>query len=982
VYVRALRRAPQTADRIVSALLRRAAVRTASASTITGNLLLIHDPDLSVDAVLGFVAEAVRADDVRSVRSSPPEGEHMQPRERVDTAQWHCLTPEAVLAELHTARTGLVPAEARNRLQRYGPNRLRDAPTRSFASIFVGQLESLPVLLLIGSAVLSLATGGIGDALVILGVVAINAAIGTFTEYHAERTISSLTRVEIPPGRTLRDRTEILVESAELVPGDIIELRGGDILPADGRLLEAQDLTIDESSLTGESLPVAKDAATLDDPDTPLADRRNMIYRGTAVTGGSGVAVVAATGMRAEVGRIQMLATEASRPDTPMQRQLRELGQHLVGVAVVVTGGIVVIGVLRGYRLIEIMKTAVSLAVAAVPEGLPTVATTTLAAGVRRLRDRHLLVRQLHALETLGAVQVMSLDKTGTITMNRMSVEQVVVGERTLARDPDRRFEMSNGDRHLAARLERLARVAVLCSDVEISRDHGEWRIAGSSTEEALVRLALDVGVDPLDLRERYPVVSKQARTEQLAHMTTVHDTPEGGRLVAVKGRVDQLLVKCRFISADGTQRDLNETDRERIEAENTRLAGAGLRVLGLAHADSAERREDPPLEWIGLVALSDPPRPDIREVISAFKRAGVQPIMVTGDQSATAGTIARAIGLAEGRDLHVLDAGTLAGVPEPVLDRLASQVDVFSRVTPANKLTVVQALQRAGFVVAMTGDGINDGPALRAADVGIAMGKGGTEAAREVADVVVADDNLRSLIAAVAEGRTIAADIRKSVHFIVATNLSEILLMLGAAATGMGLPLTPKQLLWINVLSDVFPELALAVDPADSDVLARPPRDPAMPLVSGAEYRRLGRDAGIMMLAALVSYGLGVRRYGAGAVPNTMAFATITTAQLLYGIGARSESRSVFEDRHLPPNRFMSAAVFGGLSIEALAEVVGSLRTMLDTAQLSARDALVSWGLGGASFVAIEALKLKARPAQAAAAPADSSLRTGIVRR
>jgi Ca2+-transporting ATPase len=771
-------------------------------------------------------------------------------------------------------------------------------------------------------------------------------------------------RFDHPPVAAIRDGGVRRVDVSRLVPGDVIILTRGDVVPADARLLDAHDITVDESALTGESAPVLKATAPLAQPFVPLADRINMVYRGTTVTGGSGRAIIVATGVRTEMGGVQALVAEAEHPETPLQRQLRVLGQELMLVTAFIAGGVVIIGVLRGYRLAELLRTAISLAVAAVPEGLPTVATTTLATGVRRLRGRNLLVRRLDAIETLGAIQVIGLDKTGTITANRMAVERVWTGRR-FTRDAD--GVLAPDDAVTSERpfgLESLQHVAILCSEVEVQRRDGDWIVNGTATEAALVRLAIELGADPDALRRRYPLMATQARAEGRMYMATLHRSDEGS-LLAVKGRPDQVLARCAGIEEDGRRRAIRADDRTVIERENELMAAAGLRVLGLAKAEGSGLTLDPavPLTWLGLVGISDPPRRGIRELIAAFYRAGVKPVMITGDQSVTACAVARAIGLAAGRELQVLDSAALSGIPTDLLTALAARVDVFSRVSPSNKLDVIRALQRAGLVVAMTGDGVNDGPALRAADVGIAMGRSGTDVARQTADMVVLEDGLDVLIAAVAEGRTIGDDMRKAVHFVVATNLSEVLVTLSAVALGLAVPLTPTQLLWINLLTDVFPELALAVEPAEPDVLGRPPRASDARLVTPAQYRRIGGDAAIMTLAALASYGIGLRRFGPGGPSSTMAFLTLTVAQLLHAIGARSAAISLLAGRHLPPNGYMGAAVAGGVALQLAAGIAAPLRRLLGAASLPLGDAAVAYGMAGASFAATEALKLLRHP-------------------
>jgi P-type Ca2+ transporter type 2C len=1003
-----LRRAPHIVAALENVLREQPAVYDVSANTLTGNALIRYSHDVSPAELVKLVEDCLRNAEERAAKpnesarttsrnprsnnlaaaehsvNGEPRRSRPGPKESSakdqaggnGSAEWHTVEANEVLVRFQTSRTGLTKGEAQERLQRYGLNRLKAADQRSMAEVIAEQLKSAPVALLAVSAVLSIATGGIGDALVILVVVAANAAIGAYAEHRAERTVTALTRFDLPRVTTTRDGEFVPIDASRLVPGDVIALRRGDIVPADCRLLEADEITLDESALTGESAPVAKANAPIADRLVPLGDRINMLYRGTTVTGGSGVAVIVATGRETEVGKIQVLVAAAGQRETPLQRDLRVLSQQLMAVTGAVAGAVVVIGLVRGYRFVEIAKTAISLAVAAVPEGLPTVATTTLAAGVRRLRAHGLVVRRLDAVETLGAIQIIGLDKTGTLTLNRMTVASAwMAGERFVR--PRNGGNDASSQPDLADRLEMLIRVGVLCNEADVDHSDNEWRVDGSPTETALIRFAIDLDRNPVQIRSQYPLTEKQARAEGRMYMATLHRTSDERRLLAVKGQPDQVLSRCTHLLAEGERRELGADDRSLVERENTGMAEQGLRVLGFAVAEGrgVDLTPEVPLTWVGLVGLSDPARPNVREIIEGLYRAGVKPVMVTGDQSSTAYAVAQAIGLGDRRQIQVLDSTTLIKVPDDVLSALASRVNVFSRVSPSHKLHVIRGLQRAGRIVAMTGDGINDGPALRAADVGIAMGKSGDDVAREVADVVVLEDRLDALLVAIAEGRTIGDDIRKSVHFIVATNLSEVLVTLMAVGLGLEVPLTPRQLLWINLLSDVFPELALAVDPPEGDVLRRPPRDPASALVTRPDYSRLVGDAVIMTMSALASYIYGLTRSSHGrGVPSTMTFVTLTAAQLLHAIGERSDTSSVFDDRPLPPNKYLRAAVLGGLSLQGVAAVVDPVRRLLGASPLRMTDAMLAWGAAGASFVATEATKrMRQRSASDDARPADA---------
>jgi Ca2+-transporting ATPase len=967
-------------------LSRHPAVTRVDPSVHTANVLILSDASLSAADLLALVRGLQQ--DVLSQSPDAAAGRRNGFGEVTATAAaepdtpWHTLHYDAALSHLKTTAAGLSTEDARARLQRYGPNELKAVAARPLSQIVAAQFASLPVVLLIGSAALSVLTGGFADAIVIIAVIGLNAVIGAYTEASAERTILALTQFSVPPVLAARDGVRTTVAAADLVPGDVIYITRGNYVAVDARLIDCTDLTVAESALTGESAPVSKSVTALVEEAGPLAERVNMVYRGTVVTGGAGVAVVVATGGATELGRVQALVAQAAQPETPLQRQLRELGYQITFVTGAVSGCMVLIGVLRGYRMVEIVRVAISLAVAAIPEGLPTVSMMTLATGVRRLRREGLVVRRLDAVETLGAVEVICLDKTGTITTNRMVVQVVHVDGRPLTIEGARIRDAASGEALAAAEsLTLLLRIAALCSDATVTVDErGEPRVDGTATEAALITLALELGVDVVGVRAAFPKIAHRARAEQRMYMTTAHVTPEGRTLVACKGRPDQVLSRSRSVLTNGATRELTEPERVDIEAANESLAGQGLRVLGFAFAEAdgeAGNNLSTSLTWLGLVGIADPPRPGIRSIVNALHAAGLQTVMITGDQSATACAVARSIGLPRAGQLEVLDSTALAGIPDELLSALVRRVDVFSRVSPSNKLQIVRALQRAGLIVAMTGDGINDGPALKASDVGVAMGRDGAELAREVADIVLLEDDIGGVVDAIAEGRTIADDIRKSVHFIISTNLSELLFTLGATALGFGVPLTATQLLWINLLTDVFPELALAVDPAESDVLKRPPRRADAKLVSATDYSRLAADAAIITGAAMASYGYGVRRYGQSGGAGTMGFLTLTGGQLLHALSSRSDTHTAF-DTAQPPNPWVGLSVAGGFAVQALAAFVPTLRRWLGITPVSLGDVGVSLGLATAAFVTGESLKLLTlRSLQSARSVPDPPVRT-----
>ena len=908
---------------------------------------------------------------------------------------WHLMETEDVLNIFSVSKKqGLSGESTKENLKKYGPNILPESVPRSGFDIFIEQFKSLPVALLGVAAGISIFTGGLADAIVIMGVVTINAAIGYTTESQAEKTIHSLKRLIRPSALVVRDGKARETGAEDVVPGDIVLLRPGSYIPADARLIEANRLTVDESALTGESMPATKTVQSLElrvagygeDSklliEVPLADRINMVYMGTLVTGGQGIAVVVATGRFTEIGKIQTLVGEAKPPETPMEKQLNRMGTQLVIIGGAVCGVVFVIGLLRGYGFLQMLKTSISLAVAAVPEGLPTVATTTLALGIRKMRRHNVLIRHLDAVETLGSVQTICLDKTGTITLNRMSVVAIYTGMRRVkvtdgkficrgnnsqaAPGPEGNVSLnSQAPEHLNPydndELLKLIHISVLCSESAVSRLKGEYIVNGSPTENALVHVALGSGVDILTLREKFPLLEIKHRSENRNFMTSFHKCLNSHtRIIAVKGSPAEVLSLCGWQVKDGEKILLTEDDRLAIEIENERMAGDALRVLGVAYAFGDEDQENPPspplekggeggLIWLGLVGMTDPLRNGVKELIDIFHGAGIETVMITGDQSPTAYAIGKELNLSRGEQLEILDSTHLSNIEPDVMKALCEKVHVFARVSPANKLQIVQALQSIGKVVAMTGDGINDGPALKAADIGVAMGHTGTDVAREVADVVLEDDNLETMVIAISQGRTIYNNIRKSVHFLLSTNLSEIMVMFTAIAGGIGQPLSAMQLLWINLMSDIAPGLALALEPPEPDVLSRPPRNPDDPIVKASDFKRITFESAILSAGALGAYGYGIMRYGMGQRAGTMAFMSLTMGQLLHAISCRSEKHSIFDKKKIPPNKYLNIALGGSFALQLLAMMIPGLRGLLGITSINILDGIV---IGGSAVI------------------------------
>jgi Ca2+-transporting ATPase len=932
-------------------------IQCVNASTSTGTVLVIFETGRDLVEITRRLSEtAERALDPNSSDAGS------------DRPSWHAMPAPNVIGAVKSGLAGLSATEAERRLVETGGNAIAPISGRTQLEILLSQFHSLPIALLAAGAVLSIATGGLLDAAIILGVIGLNSAIGFMAEARAEETIGSLRESRAPVSRAVRDGKECEIAAEELVPGDLIELRRDELVPADARLISANRLTVNEAMLTGESNPVAKAANTVALHSASIADRHNMVFRGTVVTGGAGRAVVTATGRETELGRIQSLLGSEGQPTTPLQRQLDVLGRQLVFGSLAACGLFAAIGLVRGFGLSTLLKTAISLAVAAVPEGLPTLATTTLALAIQDLRLRRIIIRRLNAVEGLAAVDVACFDKTGTLTLNDMSVVRLYWGE-TQARLADEQFHTASGavvdvatDRELA----RLLELAILCNDVEL-RDSAGSDANGSATELALVRAAIRAGLDVETARARHPRRATIERAEDRRYMVTVHDAAADRKLVIVKGDPGEVLALCQWHLNNGIVVPLEAEDRHRREAENLAMAEDALRVLGVAYRTTAGEGHGARIEqdfiWAGLVGMADPIRKGASNLIGALRRAGVTSIMLTGDQRATAAAVAAELGLSDSARAEVVEASQLDEF-QPASNAIDDLPRVFARVAPGQKLQLVRKLQSSGLVVAMIGDGVNDTPPLRAADIGIALGRSGVDAARGIADIVLLDDDLASLAGAVERGRTVAINIRKSIRYLVATNLSEIIFMLVAAAAGRTHPLSPIQLLWINLLTDVLPALGLAMEPADPDLMMRPPGDREKPVITAAEFGTLARDASLIAASAFAAQAGAARLGGSARSSQTVAFSSLVAAQLFYAFACRSRRGSIVAGRTLPPNPLFLGALAGAFAAQAAALFVPGFRNLFGP-PLGIADFGISLAAGAAPLLVIEMLqKVQPRPA------------------
>ncbi|MDZ8235582.1 MAG: HAD-IC family P-type ATPase [Nostoc sp. ChiQUE01a] len=943
-----LYRSVELKEYLERSLSKEAAITYVYANPLTSNILVNFSRDISHNEISNLI-EKILLNYPKQSKESQINKKTITNVQEQKSESWHLMAANNIVNALNTSKSsGLSSKSAAENLNKYGANVLDQAATRSDWNILIDQFKSLPVALLGVAAGVSVLTGGVIDAVVIMGVVGLNAAIGYVTESQSERIIHSLKNQEQTSTPVIREGKQIEIPTEDVVLGDILFLKPGGYVAADARLIEADNLSIDESALTGESIPITKITASLSDENIPLGDRLNMIYKGTFVTGGQGLAAVVSTGKFTEMGKIQQMVGEATAIQTPLAKQLDEVGSQLVLIGMGICGLVFGMGVLRGYGLVQMLKSSISLAVAAVPEGLPTIATTTLALGIRDMRKNNVLVRSLSAVEALGSVQTICMDKTGTLTENKMSVVEIYANSRHITVSDG---EFITGEEKInpytCNELLKLIHVSVLCNETQISlQEDGEYIVTGSATENALIYMAISAGVDAIALREKYLLLQTNLRSENRNIMSTIHQTPDGNQLIAVKGSPGEIVQICQKWVKNGQIVPLSEEERQAIQIENDRMAGKALRVLGVAygHIDETknEKNYESDLIWLGLVGMADPIRKGAKELIGDFHQAGIDTVMITGDQSPTAYAIAKELELNRDPQLEILDSTNLNNLTPEALTALSDKVDVFARISPSNKLQIVQALQLAGKVVAMTGDGINDAPALKAAQVGVAMGKGGTDVAREVADIVLEDDRLETMIVAVSRGRTIYNNIRKSVHFLLATNLSEIMVMTTATALGIGEPLNAIQLLWLNLVTDIFPGLSLALEAPEPEVLSQSPRNPDEPIIKNTDFAKIAFESATLSVSTLAAYSYAIFRYGISPQASTIAFMSLTSGQLLHTISCRSEKHSIFNQEKLPNNPYLNAAIIGSFAIQILAIIIPSLRSLLKITPLNVVDSAV----------------------------------------
>jgi Ca2+-transporting ATPase len=860
---------------------------------------------------------------------------------------YHDEAADAVLKALNTSEAGISSGEASNRLEKYGKNELEEEEKTSIIKLFFAQFKSFLIIILMVAAIVSAFLGELVDAFVILFTVFLAGVLGFVQEYRAEESIKLLKSLTSPEAVVVRDGKEVKVPSSLLVPGDILLLQAGDRIPADSRLFEAQSLKIDESSLTGESVPVEKNTKVFP-PETPQPDRKNMAYTGTSVTYGRGKAVVTATGMSTAFGKLAGLLGEIEREKTPLQEKLDQFGRWLGAATLVVVAFVAVLGVLEGFDPFEMFLWGVALAVAAIPEALPAVVTVGLALGVRRMVKRHALVRKLPSVETLGSTNIICTDKTGTLTQNKMTVEKVYVNGTILnvtgkgyepVGDFFKEDKPVSGDGHL----HKLLVTGALCNDAGLAQEEGLWGILGDPTEGALVVVAAKEGIWRAALEEKHKRVGEIPFSSERKMMTTLN-TFEEGLYAHSKGAPEVILGCCTKIFLGGQERELTPEIRQEILDTVNEMANQTLRVMGFAYRQVPENiipeEAENEMVFAGLTGMRDPPREEVKIAIATCKSAGIRTVMITGDHKITAFAIAREIGIYREGDL-VLTGIELDALGEKEFEDVVEKVSVYARVYPEHKLKVVNALKKKGYIVAMTGDGVNDAPALKAADMGIAMGITGTEVSKEASSMILTDDNFASIVSAVEEGRNILKNIKNFIAYGLTCHIGVVLIVLAGVLTWQILPVIAVQILWINLITDGLPPMALSLEAPDRGLMNQKPTKSTEGLVS---KRMLIASLGLGVLIAVQSLGVLYWALEEGiSLPKiqTLIFTLVVISCMFNAFNWRSERYSVFS-LGVFTNRSLIYAVLSTVILQLAAIYVPLLQTAFRTVPLSLSD----WGM------------------------------------
>jgi Ca2+-transporting ATPase len=884
------------------------------------------------------------------------------------SVHWHAMETKSVFELLDSGENGLEDAQAKQRMGKAGPNSLDVEAGVSPLRLLARQVHNPLIYLLLGAAVLSFVIGHRVDAGVIVGVVVLNTLLGFFQEWRAEGALNALREMSAHHARVLRNGKPLEIDAAQVVPGDVLALETGDRVAADARMLSGDNLHVDESALTGESQAVAKQPESAAE-DAPLADRHNMVWMSTNITGGRGRAVVVETGMNTAIGRIAGEVRTTVRENTPLQKRMHKLGL-ILGVGGIVFAAVVFgLGLLRGHEWKGMLMYSVAVAVSAIPEGLPAVISVTLALGVRRMAQRNAIIRRMSAVETLGSTTVICTDKTGTITENQMTARKLWAGGLALevsgdGYQPDGEVRQEGGDAvgERTPALEWLLRIGVLSNNAELKEEGGQWRVDGNPSEGALLTVAVKAGMDIGALRNDNRRLAEIPFSSDAKYNATLHPDQNGdGYIAYVKGAPERILDFCSHVLKDGKPVELNDELRRELVGINDRYASQALRVMAGAYREMPQGQNrlekndaENGLTLAGLWGMLDPPRKESAQAVSDAKGAGIHLVMITGDHAITALAIARQVGITENGP--ALTGADIEKMEKPELAQAALAGGVFARVSPSHKLKLMEALKEQGHIVAMTGDGVNDAPALKGADIGIAMGRSGTEVAKEAADMVLTDDNFATIVHAVEEGRVIYSNLRRVVYFLLTTNLGEILTLVGALIIGMDLPLTAVMVLWVNLVTDGACTVPLGIEPRHSDVLKHPPQNPKAFIVDRHAALRM---ALLMPLMAGGTLGLFwyARQQGELNYARTVAFTTLAAFQWFQAFNARSTCQSVFTIGVFS-NRPLLLGVGAAILLQLGAVHTWIGQRLFGTTGLSVTDWLLIVAVSSSIWVADEIMK------------------------
>ena len=861
-------------------------------------------------------------------------------------SQWYKLDVEETLQSLGSCREGLTAEEAEGRLARYGPNELKERKKKTALMMLMGQFNDFLIIVLIAAAIMAGLAGSPKDAIVILAVVVLNAIIGFIQEHKAEKAMAALKKMAAPSATVIRDRGSLQIPAALLVPGDIVLLDAGRVVPADMRLVEAAQLQVEEAALTGESVPVEKHTRSIPEEGLPLGDRKNMVYNGTIVVGGRGVGVVAFTGMETEIGKIATMLQEEEEVRTPLQKRLAEFGKKLAGVILLISAIVFAMGVLRGEDVVTMFLTGISLAVAAIPEALPAVITITLALGANKMVRQNALVRKLAAVETLGSVTYICSDKTGTLTLNRMEVEVVYSGGALVPSE-----QITNHSLLLQA--------MALSNDAHNSA--GE-EVFGDPTEVALYNFARKHGFHKKELEQQYPRSGELPFDSERKAMTTFHCDSDGRCFSFSKGAVEVLVEKSVLALTENGQGVLDKEQVLRVAAE---MAASGLRVLALGMRSWTEQpanllpvEVESNLILLGLVGIMDPPREEAKAAVAMCQTAGIVPVMITGDHPLTAEVIARRLGILNDDSAAVITGSELERMPMAEFANRVEQIRVYARVAPEQKLKIVKALQEKKQFVAMTGDGVNDAPAIKRADIGISMGITGTDVTKEASAIILLDDNFATIVKAVREGRRIYNNILKFIKYSMTANAGTIVAIFLAPFFGLPLPMLPIQILWLNMLTDSLPGLALAAEPAEKDVMHRPPRHPQEGVFAGGRGRYIARFGLLIGCAALV---LQAYASNSGMAWQTMVFTFLVLNRMGVALSVRSDSFSLWQ-MGLLSNKPILGAILLVFVMQLAAVYLPFFNFIFNTEPLSLEELMIVLAASPLTLLAVEVEKLYIR--------------------